>query len=69
MFHDYGNAIVSTTYQYINLPNYIYSGLIDTLTSLGVANVTNSTLPNISYDSGFGLSTLITTQIMIINGT
>jgi hypothetical protein len=35
---------------------------------LGVANVTNSTLPNISYDTNRGLSTL-TTQIMIINGT
>ena len=68
MFQTYSNAIVSTTYQYINLPNYIYSGLIDTLTSLGVANVTNSTLPNISYDTNSGLSTL-TTQIMIINGT
>ena len=68
MFQTYSNAIVSTTYQYINLPNYIYSGLIDTLTSLGVANVTNFTLPNISYDSNHGLKTL-TTQIMIINGT
>ena len=64
MFQDYGNAIVSTTYQYINLPNYIYSGLIDTLTSLGVANVTNSTLPNISYNTK-----TLTTKIMIINGT
>lgn len=68
MFQTYGNAIVSTTYQYINLPNYIYSGLIDTLTSLGVANVTNSTLPNMNYTNFFGISPL-TTQIMIINGT
>jgi hypothetical protein len=50
------------------LPNYIYSGLIDTLTSLGVANVTNSTLPNMNYTNFFGISSL-TTQIMIINGT
>ena len=68
MFQTYSNAIVSTTYQYINLPNYIYSGLIDTLTSLGVANVTNSNLPNMNYTNFFGISTL-TTQIMIINGT
>lgn len=68
MFKTRSNAIVSTTYQYINLPNYIYSGLIDTLTSLGVANVTNSTLPNMNYTNFFGISSL-TTQIMIINGT